>query len=193
MKVKIGKGKLFFNTNQTQASKSCLNCNFKILTKPCTQSLNKSLALSQDQAPKSATLTSSSASAAVTTSTSFEMPSSHARVTSSKFTKRQLVSQLVTRGDKGRQWSDSGPIKSESENTNQLLNVKNCFYFCLFALKVELHELNFKIGQILWSNHLRGMNDRWQSKQRRKPGVNRTSDFHHQLCIWEALCIFGQN
>ena len=118
------------------------------------------------------------------------MPSSHARVTSSKFTKRQLVSQLVTRGDKGRQWSDSGPIKSESENTNQLLNVKNCFYFCLFALKVELHELNFKIGQILWSNHLRGMNDRWQSKQRREPGVNRTSDFHHQLCICERLCVF---
>ena len=29
----------------TPASKSCLNFNFKILTKPCTQSLNKSLAL----------------------------------------------------------------------------------------------------------------------------------------------------
>ena len=34
------------------------------------------------------------------------------------------------------------------------------------------------------------MNDRWQSKQGREPGVNRTSDFHHQLCICERLCVF---
>ena len=48
-----------------------------------------------------------------TTSTSFELPSSHARLTLIKFTKQQwvseLVSQLVT--DKHNQWSDSGPIK----------------------------------------------------------------------------------
>ena len=33
------------NTNQTPSSKCSLNFNFKILTKPCAQSLNKSLAL----------------------------------------------------------------------------------------------------------------------------------------------------
>ena len=33
------------NAEQTPASKSCLNFNFKILTNPCAQSLNKSLAL----------------------------------------------------------------------------------------------------------------------------------------------------
>ena len=31
------------NTDQTSASKSCLNFNFKIFTKPCIQSLNKVL------------------------------------------------------------------------------------------------------------------------------------------------------
>ena len=48
------------------------------------------------------------------TLTSFELPSSHARVTSIKFTKRHLVSQWVSQGvsDKHNQWSDSGPIKS---------------------------------------------------------------------------------
>ena len=52
---------------------------------------------------------SSSTSATVTTSTSFELPSSHARVTSIKFTKRQLGREGVT--DKHSQWSDSDPIK----------------------------------------------------------------------------------
>ena len=33
------------NTDQTLAKKSCLNFNIKILTKPCAQSLSKSLAL----------------------------------------------------------------------------------------------------------------------------------------------------
>ena len=33
------------NAEQTPASKSCLNFNFKILTNPCAQNLNKSLAL----------------------------------------------------------------------------------------------------------------------------------------------------
>ena len=33
------------NAEQTPASKSCLNFNFKILTNPCAQSLNKSLAI----------------------------------------------------------------------------------------------------------------------------------------------------
>ena len=50
-----------------------------------------------------------STSARVTISTSFELVFSHARVTSIKFTKEQLVSQWVS--DKSKQWSDSGPIK----------------------------------------------------------------------------------
>ena len=41
-------------------------------------------------------LTTQSSSATVTTSTSFEVSSSHARVTSIKFTKQQLVSESVS-------------------------------------------------------------------------------------------------
>ena len=70
----------------------------------------------QTSASKSATnccYPSSSTPATVTTSTSFELASSHTRVTSIKLTKQEWVSQLVT--DKGKQWSDSGPIKILSE------------------------------------------------------------------------------
>ena len=57
-----------------------------------------------------------STSRTVTTSTSFELPSSHARVTSIKFTKQQWVSESVSQwvSDKHNQWSDSGPIKMKS-------------------------------------------------------------------------------
>ena len=43
---------------------------------------------------------------------SYELPYSHARLTSIKFTKQQSVSQSVSQsvGDKHNQWSDSGPI-----------------------------------------------------------------------------------
>ena len=85
--------------------KFCLNFNFKILTKPCAQSLNKSLALwtilSSQICNKLLPIQSSSSTlATVTISTSFELVSSHARVTSIKFTKQQLGSQWVT--DKGK-------------------------------------------------------------------------------------------
>ena len=64
---------------------------------------------------------SSSPSTTVTTSTSFELPSSHARVTSIKFTKQEWVSQWVSESvtDKHSQWSDSGPIK--------MINIKFCY------------------------------------------------------------------
>ena len=44
----------------------------------------------------------------------FELSSSHARVTSIKFTKQELVSESVSQSvtDKHSQWSDSGPIKT---------------------------------------------------------------------------------
>ena len=50
----------------------------------------------------------------ISTSTSFELASSHARVTSIKSTKQESVSQWVSESvsDKGTQWSDSGPIIS---------------------------------------------------------------------------------
>ena len=77
--------------------KFCLNFNFKILTKPCAQSLNKSLALwtilSYQICNKLLPIQSSSSTlATVTISTSFELASSHARVTSIKFTKQESVS-----------------------------------------------------------------------------------------------------
>ena len=98
--------------------KSCLNFNFKILIKLCAQSLNKSLALWPNLSFQFCnklllTQSSSSTSATITTSTSFENASSNARVTSIKFTKQEGVSESVS--DKGRQWSDSGPIKMNNK------------------------------------------------------------------------------
>ena len=82
---------------QNSSFKSCLSFNFKILTKPCVQSLNKSLALwtilSSQICNKLLPIQSSSSTlATVTISTSFELVSSHARVTSTKFTKQEWVS-----------------------------------------------------------------------------------------------------
>ena len=100
-----------------------LNFKFKILTNPCAQSLKKSLVLGPNVSSQICnkllpTWSSLSTSATVTTSTSFELASSHARVTSIKFTKRHGVSQWASEwvsewvSDKHSQWSDSGPIKT---------------------------------------------------------------------------------
>ena len=92
------------NNDQTSASKSCLNLKSQSLNltlwpnftfQICTKLLSARL--------------SSSTWETVKTSTSFELLSSHVRVTSIKFTKQEWVSELVT--DKHNQWSDSGPIK----------------------------------------------------------------------------------
>ena len=85
--------------------------------KLCAPSLNKNLALRPNFTflictELLSTHFSSSTWATVTTSTSFELSSSHARVTSIKFIKRHGVSQWVS--DKHSQWSDSGPIKKYS-------------------------------------------------------------------------------
>ena len=76
--------------------------------KLCAPSLNKNLALRPNFTFQIcnkllSTHFSSSTWATVTTSTSFELVSSHARATSIKFTKQQLVSQWVS--DKHSQWS----------------------------------------------------------------------------------------
>ena len=78
--------------------KSCLNFNFKILTKLFAQSLNKHLAFWPNLGFQicNKLLPTRSSSATVTTSTSFELASSHARVTSIKFTKQEWVSQSVS-------------------------------------------------------------------------------------------------
>ena len=62
-----------------------------------------------------------STSATVTTSTSLELASSQARVTSIKSTKRYGVSELVSESvtDKHCQWSDSGPIKRQRQDLLQ--------------------------------------------------------------------------
>ena len=100
------------NFDQIPASKSWPKINFKILTKLQLQYRD------QKQGSKSlpnfsfkisikllSTCFSASTSATLTTTRSFELASSKARVTSVK----ELVSELV----KGSQWSDLGPIKSE--------------------------------------------------------------------------------
>ena len=79
--------------------RSCLNFNFKMLTKPCAQSLNKSLAVCPNLSSWICnkllpTRSSSSTSATVTTSTCFELASAHARVKSIKSTKRHGVSAV---------------------------------------------------------------------------------------------------
>ena len=86
---------------QNSSFKSCLNFNFKILTQSCPQRLNKSSALWPNLSFQICnkllpTRSSSSTSTTETTSTSFELPSAHARVTSIKFTKQQSVSQWVS-------------------------------------------------------------------------------------------------
>ena len=85
------------NSEQTPTSKSWLNFNFKSLTNPFAQSLNKSLALGPNVSSHICnnplqTWSSASTSATVTTSTSCELASLHARVASIKFTKRYGVS-----------------------------------------------------------------------------------------------------
>ena len=94
------------NLYKTSAAKCWTNSSFKILPElqfqnPCAQSLNKSLALGPNVSSQICnkllpTWSSASTSATVTTSTSFELASSHARVTSIKFTKQQSVSQSVS-------------------------------------------------------------------------------------------------
>jgi len=69
--------------------------------KPCPQSLNKNLTLwpnftFQICTKLLSTRFSSSTSTTVTTSTSFELPSSHARITSIKFTKQEWVRESVS-------------------------------------------------------------------------------------------------
>ena len=95
--------------------------NLEQTLKPYPQGQNKNLTLwpkftFQICTKLLSTRFSSSTSTTVTTSTSFELPSSHARVTSIKFTKQEWVSQWVSESvtDKHSQWSDSGPIKSSS-------------------------------------------------------------------------------
>ena len=115
------------NLYKTSAAKWWTNSSFKILPElqlqnldqPCAQSLNKSLALGPNVSSQICnkllpTWSSLSTSAKVTTSTSFELAPSHARATSIKFTKQQLVSESVSQlfSDEHSQWSDSGPIKS---------------------------------------------------------------------------------
>ena len=78
--------------------KSCLNINVKILTEPCAQRLNKSLTLWPNLSFQicSTLLPIRSSSSTLTTSTSFELASSHARVTSIKFSKQDGVRELVS-------------------------------------------------------------------------------------------------
>ena len=95
---------------------------FLILFLFCAQSLNKSLALGPNVSSQICnkllpTWSSALTSATVTTLTSFELASSHARVTSIKFTKQEWVSQWVSY--KGKQWSDPGPIKNDMKSKVQ--------------------------------------------------------------------------
>ena len=123
------------NLYKRSAAKCWTNSDVKILpffkfqnldNPSCAQSLNKSLALwpkvSSQINKLLPTWSSASTSATITTSTSFELASSLARVTSIKFTKQEWVSEWVSQwvsesvSDKSYQWSDSGPIKNSQDD-----------------------------------------------------------------------------
>ena len=84
------------NTDQTSASNLAWTSTSKYLPDLVLKVSTKVKLYDQTSASKSATRSSSLTSATVTTSTSFEQASSHARVTSIKFTKRQSVSDWVS-------------------------------------------------------------------------------------------------
>ena len=83
--------------NLDQDLKSYLKIKYNIMTKPCAQSLNKNLTSLPNLTFRICTKLlptrfSSSTSATLTTPTSIELSSSHARVKAIKFTKQELGS-----------------------------------------------------------------------------------------------------
>ena len=103
------------------------NSSFKILPQLQLQNLYQTLCSKSEQKLSFITKPqlqqqTSATSETVTTSTSFDLVSSHTRVTSIKCTKREWVS------DKGSQWSNSGPIKKwlyvVFNDSNQIGNLK---------------------------------------------------------------------
>ena len=97
------------------------------------------------------TWSSLSTSAKVTTSTSFELASSHARVTSIRFAKRYGVSQWASQwvSDKHSQWSDSVPIKIFAKVAK---NAKENLFFLTFSSSSLLLLLSFVIASMSWFN-----------------------------------------
>ena len=92
----------------------------------------------------------SSSSTSATTSISFELASSHTRVTSIKFTKRYGVSEWVSElvSDKHSQWSDSGPIK-RNKIVHQKLKVSTLFRKTLAHCLIKPGNLGWnQFGQV---------------------------------------------
>ena len=83
-------------TSKSQPNISISTINLKLKSWPNLKVWTKVKLYDLTSASKSATRSSSLTSARVTTSTSFKQASSHARVTSIKFTKRQSVSEWVS-------------------------------------------------------------------------------------------------
>ena len=110
---------------------------------------------------------SSSTSTTVTTSTSFELPSSHARVTSIKFTKQESVnesvSEWVTDKHSQLQWSDSGPIKTGWRRDG---NFQNFFFHSNLNRRVKVAILNARSeGCNIFNCRNRILNTSWSCKQ----------------------------
>jgi len=162
---------------------SYLQYNFKILPehqlqnlkqtlKPYPQSPNKNLTLwpkliFQICTKLLSTCFSSSTSTTVTTSTSFELPSSHARVTSIKFTKQESVnesvSEWVTDKHSQLQWSDSGPIKTGWRRDG---NFQNFFFHSNLNRRVKVAILNARSeGCNIFNCRNRILNTSWSCKQ----------------------------
>ena len=112
--------------NWTSTSKSWLNFNFKILTKPCAQSLNRSLALWPSSAFKSATNCCQHDPHHQHQQQKQPEQALHARVTSIKSTKRQWVSEWVS------YWQGLPMIGLGSDN-KRCRNTSRFSYFCLLA------------------------------------------------------------
>ena len=105
-----------------------------------------------------------SSSATVTTSTSFELASSHARVTSIKFTKQEWVSQLVSQSvsDKGKQWSDSGPIKKGKVEIAMVFYLEHLNVFLLHQM-IFWHAIAYPYKLLwLWLAHVKVSGGRYR-------------------------------
>ena len=127
--------------------------------KACTQSLNKNYTLWPNSTFQICTKLlsarfSSSTWVTVTTSTSFELSSSHQ---SSLLNSSELVSDSVS--DKHSQWSDSGPIKRKKLNSHQQDT---------YERKTKRWKLSGQQKERVWSGRAYWGRQRWWWIQKRQ-------------------------
>ena len=109
------------NVDQTSASKSRLNFIIKILTKPCAQSLDKSLVKWLHICRQLSQLLPNVNNLFTALSSRCDFIKQLTSFTDIKFTKQQLVSFRELGSYKHSQWSDLSPIKIEFRKRKKVL------------------------------------------------------------------------